>query len=76
MPTGVKTYPIAGTHADRVLAFVRSKPGVTTNGVIEGLKLNPALARKCLANLLEHEAILDEPDENGHHHYTARKLFL
>lgn len=67
-----RAYPRTGTNAMRVLVFIRENPGTSTNNLIVKLSLNPTVARKCLAGLLEHHQIEDQPNDNGHHSYTVR----
>lgn len=71
MPMTTTRYPLPGTNAERVLEYVLANPETTTNQIIEKLAMNPTVARKCLKSLIDHSKIRDEPDENGHHHYTA-----
>lgn len=72
MPTATTgRYPLPGTNAERVLNFVVSNPGVSTNKIIEQLRMNPTVARKCIKSLMEHSKIKDEPTEAGYHSYTA-----
>ena len=66
------TYPQADTKAEVILDHIRGNPGVTRNAIITGLRLNPAVVRKCITALLDHELIEDAPDERGHHHYSVK----
>lgn len=68
------TYPQADTKAEVILGHIRDNPGVTRNAIITGLKLNPAVVRKCITALLDHELIEDAPDDRGHHHYSAKGI--
>jgi len=65
-------YPRPGTHAEKILTFVSDNPGASTNRVISKLSLNPSVARKCLAILVERGLLVDSRDDNGFHHYTAK----
>ncbi len=75
-PPARRVYPQPGSNAATVLDFIVLNPGVTTNGVINGLTMNPSTARKCLKTLLERDKIADEPDSDGNHHYTAKSALL
>lgn len=72
MPTTTQNYPQAGTNADRILEYVREHPQTSKNGIIEGLKLNPGVVRKCVAALEEKGLLVDAPDDRRVHHYTAK----
>jgi len=74
--TTMVVYPRPGTHAETILKYVQSNDRTTTNGIISGLKMNPSIVRKCLGVLVERGMLLDEPDENQHHHYTAKTPVL
>jgi len=65
-------YPRPGTHAETIRDFVQAHDGITTNGIISGLKLNPSVVRKCLRVLVEKGALVDRPDEARNHHYSAK----
>lgn len=67
-----RVYPREGSNAATILDFILRTPEVTTNGVINGLSMNPSTVRKCLKVLLERDKITDEPDGDGNHHYTAK----
>lgn len=67
-----KIYPLPETNASRVLVFIRENPGTSTNNVITGLRMNPTVVRKCIANLLEHNKISDKVNDQGHHSYTVK----
>lgn len=72
MRSTLATYPKAGTHAARILDFVKESPGTTKNSIITGLDLNPGIVRKCIIALMAAGLLTDSPDENGHHHYSAK----
>ena len=72
MTTAALEYPQAGTKAERVLEFIRDNPTTSRNAIISKLELNPSVVRKAVSALLEHEVIVDEPDERGFHRYTAK----
>lgn len=65
-------YPLPGTHAETIMKYVQEHDGTTTNGIIEGLGMNPSTVRKCLAVLVDRGVLKDAPDANKHHHYTAK----
>lgn len=69
-------YPLPGTHAETIRDYVIANPNTTTNGIIEGLKMNPSVVRKCLAVLVDRGVLVDAPDDNKHHHYTAKNSKL
>lgn len=69
-----RIYPLPGTNAHRVLRCVQENPGISTNGVIVKLGLNPTVARKCLHGLLNNGKISDVLNSGGHHSYTVRTL--
>lgn len=71
MPT-LTNYPKSGTHAERILDFISKNEGTTKNAIITGLDLNPGIVRKCIIALMAAELLVDTPDGNGHHHYTAK----
>jgi hypothetical protein len=73
---GHTPYPRPGSHAERILQFIEANDGTTTNGVISGLKLNPSIVRKCLAVLMDRGLLIDRPDEQKHHHYSAKVRVL
>lgn len=75
MPTRV-VYPQPGTHTERVLNHVQSNPGVTKNGIIEALGLNPATVRDIMKTLIRRGFVEDKPDTEGHHHYSAKSPVL
>lgn len=62
----VETYPQPGSNAERVLHYVLTHPGSPTNSIITGLRMNPSVVRKCLANLAEHNKIVDVPKGKVH----------
>jgi hypothetical protein len=65
-------YPAVGTKAAQVLGFIQGNPGISRNGIINGLSLNPNVVKKAVQSLLEHERIVDHPDERGYHRYSAK----
>lgn len=65
-----KFRPKPGSMAARILIHVQANPGVSTNGLLTALDLNPSPARTCLKLLMSHELIVDNPNEHGHHSYT------
>ncbi len=67
MPT--KTYPIAGTNADRILQTITEKPGISVTGLVNALGMNPSPTRQCIKALLEHGMIEDRPDPQAHHYF-------
>ncbi len=69
-----KRYPVPGTNAERILHFIISNPGTTTNGVITAMKMNASPVRKCLVALEAKGLIEDQPDEDGNHHYSVKAL--
>lgn len=73
MPTTTDTYPIADTHAARILEFIQSNPGTTRNAIISGLDLNPSIVRRYAQALLERGLIVDTPNDSGYHSYTAKE---
>lgn len=73
MTVKTRVYPQPGTHAETVATFVSANPGVTTNGIIVGLKMNPSYVRRILRNLLHKEVIEDRPDGDQNHHYHTRR---
>lgn len=70
MTTPALVYPQTGTKAEKVLHFIRDNPGTSRNAIINRLELNPAMVRKAVQALLDHGAIMDQPNERGHHRYT------
>ena len=36
------------------------------------MSLNPSIVRKCLAVLMDRGLLKDAPDEQNHHHYSAK----
>lgn len=64
-------YPIPGTNADLILAWIKDNPGVSVSGIVKGTGLNPSPARTYIANLVKFGLIDDARDEIGHH-YTAK----
>lgn len=72
----LKTYPRPGTMAENVLAHIRQNPGVSVNGLVKALGLNPSPARSCLKALMDRKLIADDPTEDGHHRYTATDVKL
>ncbi len=67
-----KTYPMPGTHAERILNLIVANPGITANGIITALSMNASPARKCLTALQSRGLIVDQPDGEGNHHYSAK----
>ena len=72
----LKTYPIPGTNAERILTVISLNPGISVTGIVNKLRMNPSPTRACLKALLEHGLITDEQDANQHHHYTAKNPTL
>ena len=70
----MRIYPRPGTHADRVLIHIRANPRITKNGIIEALKLNPSVVRDIMRTLIDKSLVIDEPDNEGRHHYTAKTV--
>jgi DNA-binding IclR family transcriptional regulator len=70
MPT--LTYPQTGTNADTILEHIRGNPGVSRNGIISTLGLNPSVVKKTIANLIDHDLVVDDPDERGFHRYSVK----
>ncbi len=69
--TGV-TYPLADTHAERILEYIRANPETSRNGIISALELNPSIVRRYVQVLLDRELIVDEQTEEGHHRYSKK----
>ena len=67
----VDTYPQPGSNAELVLQHIAGNPGVSVNGIIKALRLNPATVRKCLGPLVEKGLVLDQIDERQHHHFSV-----
>lgn len=67
-------YPRPGTHAARVLDHIKANPRITKNGIIEGLKLNPSVVRDLMRTLIDKGLVVDEPDAEGRHHYSAKTV--
>lgn len=64
-------YPIPGTTADRILQLLRGHPGLSVNAIKNALNQNPHPVRTYLAVLLKKGLIVDNPNEQGHHAYSA-----
>lgn len=73
METTTRVYPLPGTKASRILAFIRDNPGASRNKIISGLEFNPAVVRKAVGALMDHGLIDDEPTALGHHRYSIRE---
>lgn len=71
IPVRRADYPLAGTNADKVLEAIKGEPGISTNQIIKQTSLNPAVVRKCLANLIERGRVTDNPTSHGYHSYSA-----
>jgi predicted transcriptional regulator len=54
-----------------VFTYIRDNPGASTNRVITALGLNPAIARKCLASLMNH-GVIEDKIVGGNHAYSVR----
>lgn len=66
-----KAYPEPGSNAELILDHIQKNPGVTTNGIIRALSLNPGPTRGYLARLIEKGRIIDTM-EGQVHHYEAK----
>ncbi len=69
-------YPRPGSNAERILHFIISNEGTTTNKIITSLKMNPSVVRKCLAGLVATGKIEDRPDSDKNHHYHPKKVLV
>lgn len=65
-------YPEPGTRAAQVLHYIAENEGTTKNKIITALRMNPSVVKKCVQALMENERIVDEPDDQRHHHYRVR----
>ncbi len=68
----LKTYPMPGSNAERILNYIQANPGASTNKGITGLEMNPSVVRKCLTNLMTKGLLEDRPSQDGIHHYSAK----
>jgi DNA-binding IclR family transcriptional regulator len=68
----VIVYPQAGTNAARILDHVRENPGVSRNAIISTLDLNPSVVKKTIKSLIDHELVVDDPDDRGYHRYSVK----
>lgn len=66
-------YPRSGTHADRILTFIKKHEGTTKNSIIEALELNPSVVRDVMRILVRKGLVMDLPDSEGRHHYAANR---
>jgi predicted transcriptional regulator len=69
----MRTYPIPGTMASDILAFIIKNPGCSVSGIHRKLGLNPRPARTCIAALAKHGMIEDRPTQEGHSYYPTLK---
>lgn len=67
------SYPIPGTMASNILAFVVENPGSSVSGIYRKLGLNPRPARTCIETLERHGMIEDRPTSDGHSYYPTLK---
>jgi DNA-binding MarR family transcriptional regulator len=66
------TYPRPGSNAERVLEYIQNHDGTTKNQIIGALKMNPSVVRGAVQMLVQKGLVTDRPDENRHHHYSAK----
>ena len=66
------TYPRTGTNAQRILEHIRGNPGVSRNAVISTLDLNPSVVKKTIRALMDHDLVVDNPDDRGFHRYSVK----
>lgn len=67
----MRVYPQPGTNADRILSHIRAHPGVSRNGIITALGLNPGVVRVCMRDLIKHGLVEDNRTEEGNHAYRG-----
>lgn len=67
-----RPFPLPGTNNDKVLAYIRENPRVSTTGIKTKLGMNAAVVRKCIQDLLRYEKIVDFPNEQGHHQFEVK----
>ena len=66
------TYPRAGTNAALILEHIRENPEVSRNAVISTLELNPSVVKKTIRALMDHDLVVDNPDDRGFHRYSVK----
>ncbi len=69
----VMTKLLEGSRAQQILDHIANNPGTTKNAIITALDINPSVARKYTQLLIRRGLVVDEPDENGYHHYRVKE---